>query len=377
MSYFDYCATTPVHPDVKKAILSTLEMDFGNPSSMHDLGRKAKQLVNISRKYVAEGIKANPEEIIFTSGATEATNLAIIGVMSALPTSKNHIITSQIEHHATLHTVEYLEKKGFEITSLPVSPQGLIDIQDLKEALRSETRLISIMMVNNEMGSVQPIQAIGKIAKEAGIIFHTDAVQGIGCCEIDVDALKVDLLSLSAHKIYGPKGIGALYIRDGILLNPILHGGSQEFKIRAGTENVPGIVGLGEAMNLVSEMKSSQKIKLLDLRNYFIKQLRSIVDNVIINGPEISAAPHIISVSFPNIDGEMLIFNLNRYGFQASLGSACNAESIEPSHVLLAMGLPLEQIDGTIRFSLGYPTTKTEIDKLINKLPDLLDASSF
>jgi len=370
--YFDHCATTPVHPAVRDAMLPALEGVFGNPSSMHSYGFTAKSGIEGARETTARGIGASGEEIFFTSGATEATNLALIGGANALPAEKKHIITSNIEHHATLHTAETLAAKGFEVTFLPVDQKGIISIESVETAVRPETGLISIMMVNNEVGSVQDIAAIGKIARRHGIVFHTDAVQAINYFEIDVDLLGVDLLSLSAHKIYGPKGIGALYRRKGTPILPLMQGGAQESGLRPGTENVPGIFGLGAAMALRNENHSQHAEYCQTKHQELIQVLKGVSPGCIINGPAEQAAPHILSVSFPNANGELLLFHLNQLGVSVSMGSACTSQSIEPSHVLQAMGLPEKQIDGTLRVSIGWQTTIDEIHELGNILSDIL-----
>ncbi|MDP1713690.1 MAG: cysteine desulfurase family protein [Anaerolineales bacterium] len=360
--YLDYCATTPVHPKVRNSMLRCLDTDFGNPSSMHWAGNDSRQILTRARTEVAEGIGCRPGEIIFTSGATEADNLAFFGTMRLFPPKKAHLITSAIEHHAILHAAKRLEHEGYSVTYLPVDGRGLVEPEDVRRAIRPETKLISIMYVNNEVGSVQPIAEIGRIARESNIKFHTDAVQAIGLFDVNVDDLNVDLLSLSAHKIYGPKGIGALYVRSGLELTPMIVGGPQEHSLRAGTENVPGIVGLGAAMNLVRQHRAGERTHLLGLRKYLVNGLQTISPAVIVNGLEEKIASHILSISFVGADTEMMLIRLNGEGIAVSLGSACNSKSIEPSHVLTAMKLPQEQIESTLRISLGMPTTQEELD---------------
>ncbi len=296
--YLDYCATTPVHSSVREKISRALDADFGNPSSMHWAGKDSKQLMTQARADVAEGIGCIPDEIIFTSGATEADNLALFGTLRLYPAEKAHFITSAIEHHAILHTAAHLEREGYSVTYLPVDENGLVNSEDVRHAIRPETKLISIMYVNNEVGSIQPIAEIGRIAREYNVWFHTDAVQAIGLFDVNVDDLNVDLLSLSAHKIYGPKGIGALYIRSGLELTPMVVGGPQERSLRAGTENVPGIVGLGAAMNLVSQHRADERARLLGLRKYLVNGLQTIGPAVIVNGLDDKIASHILSISF-------------------------------------------------------------------------------
>ena len=370
--YLDYCATTPVHPNVRNKMLYALDRDFGNPSSMHWAGKDSRQLVDQARIDVSRGIGCRPAEVLFTSGATEADNLSLFGILRQFPWNEAHLITSAVEHHAILHAARHLEHEGFSVTYLPVDKYGCVDVDDVRRAIRPETKLISIMYVNNEVGSVQPINEIGRIAREHNILFHTDAVQAIGLYDVNVDDMNVDLLSLSAHKIYGPKGIGALYVRTGVALSPMLFGGTQEGSLRAGTENVPGIVGLGAAMNLVCEHRTQERARLLELRKSLINGLQSIGSEVIVNGPQQAVAPHILSISFIGADAEMMLIRLSNEGVAVSLGSACNSESVEPSHVLTAMKLPQEQIESTLRFSLGMPTTKSEVDIFLEAITRVL-----
>ena len=373
--YFDYCATTPLHPQVRQAMAVSLDEAYGNPSSMHLMGQRARHMVDKARLKVASEIGATSEEIIFTSGATEANNMALLGVMQALAPEKNHLITSAIEHHAILHTAQALENKGFQVSYLPVDKYGRVDPDEVRGAIREDTGLISIMLVNNETGAIQPVPQISQIAHKHGILMHTDAVQALGCLTVNVDALGADLMSLSAHKIYGPKGIGALYLRQGTPIQPLLHGGSQERKLRPGTENVPGIVGLGAAVELVSQQRPQAAERLTQLRALLVQGLQDTFPGVIINGPKEQVSPHVVSVSFPGVVGEMLLFHLSRLGIAASMGSACTAEDIEPSHVLMAMGLPLAQIEGTLRLSMGYATTTNEIEQMLTSLLQVIAAS--
>lgn len=373
--YFDYCATTPIHPSVRQEMAPVLEGIFGNPSSMHNAGTVARSQVETAREIVAVGIGASPDEIIFTSGATEANNLTLIGATQAFPENKHHIIVSAIEHHSTLHTAAALADRGFQVTYLPVDYQGLISLTNLEAAIRPETGLISIMMANNEVGSVQDISSIGKIAQKHDLLFHTDAVQSINCFEIDVMQFNIDMLSLSAHKIYGPKGVGALYIRKGTQLDPIFFGGAQERKIRPGTENVPGIVGLGAAMRIRNEKYQTRSKQLFFLRKELIKIISKINPLVIFNGPVEQIAPQILSVCFPEINGELLLYHLNQRGVSISMGSACTSESLEPSHVLNAMSLSAEQIEGTLRISFGDFTQVDDLYKLGEILTDVLPKS--
>jgi cysteine desulfurase len=367
--YLDYCATTPVAPEVRAAMLPTLEGLYGNPSSLHWLGREAGELVERARAQVAESVGAAPNEVCFTSGATEADNLALAGVLRARAPSGGHLISCQTEHHAVLHTAEALARGGYAVTFLPVDFGGMVDPDDVRRAMRPDTALISIMMVNNEVGTIQPVKEIAAIAREHGAIMHTDAVQAVGLFDVDMAELDVDLLALSGHKVYGPKGVGALLVREGTPLAPILFGGPQEGQRRAGTENVTGIVGLGAAMALAAARRADEMARLTRLRAYLVEGLLAAIPGAVCNGPPSGCAPHIASLSFPGADAEMILFRLNAEGIAASMGSACNAESIEPSHVLVAMGLPRAQAESTLRFSLGHPTTPDEIDYLLEVLP--------
>lgn len=370
--YLDYCATTPVHSSARNAMLHVLDAGFGNPSSLHWAGKDVRDLVDQSRLDVANGIGCRPAEIVFTSGATEADNLALFGTLRLFPRNEAHLITSAIEHHAILHAAQHLEQDGYTVTYLPVDGRGLVNPEDVRKAIRPQTKLISIMSVNNEVGSIQPVVEIGRLAREHDIRFHTDAVQAVGLFDVNVDELNVDMLSLSAHKIYGPKGIGALYIRSGIELAPMIMGGPQENSLRAGTENVPGIVGLGAAMNLVREQRAEERGRLMGLRQYLVNGLQALGPGVIVNGGEGTSAPHVVSVSFTGMDAEMMQIRLNNDGIAVSLGSACNSKSIEPSHVLTAMHLTQEQIESTLRISLGMPTTKDELDTLLDAVSRIM-----
>jgi len=370
--YLDYCATTPIHAFVREQMFRALDASFGNPSSMHWAGADSKQLIKQARADVADGIGCLADEIIFTSGATEADNLALFGTLRLFPSDKAHLITSSIEHHAILHAAQLLERDGYSVTYLPVDEHGLVNPEDVRRAIRPETKLISIMHVNNEVGSIQPIAEIGRIAREYNVRYHTDAVQAIGLFDVNVDDLNVDLLSLSAHKIYGPKGIGALFVRSGLELAPMIVGGPQERSLRAGTENVPGIAGLGAALNLVRGHRTEERARLLGLRKYLIIGLQAIGLAVIVNGLEEKTAPHVLSISFVGVDAEMMLIRLNGEGVAVSLGSACNSKSIEPSHVLTAMKLPQEQIESTLRISLGMPTSKDELDTLLDVITRVL-----
>jgi cysteine desulfurase len=372
--YLDYAATTPVHPEVRAAVLSALDGTFGNPSSSHWAGQAAAQRVEQARAEVAARIGAPPATICFTSGATESDNLALLGLMRCRPPDAAHLITSAIEHHAILHAARQLEREGYAVTYVPVDGQGLVDPDAVRRAIQPTTALISIMLVNNEVGSVQPIQEIGEVARAHEVVFHTDAVQALGVMDISVDDLNVDLLSLSAHKIYGPKGVGALYIREGTPLSPTTFGGAQEQRRRAGTENVPGIVGLGTAARLTTECHQAERQHLHALRQQVLDGLGRRGLPVCVNGPGEAVAPHVVSLSFPHCDGEAMLFRLNAAGIAVSTGSACTSRSVEPSHVLTAMGLPREHIDGTLRLSLGYPTTPDEVDAFLDVIVEVVTA---
>jgi cysteine desulfurase len=371
--YLDYAATTPVHPDVLKAMLPFFTDAFGNPSSLYYYGQEAKAAVEDARNNVAVLVNAYGEEIVFTSGGGEANNFAIKGVAFAHAPSRNHIITSSIEHHAVLETCKFLEKIGFSVTYLPVDKYGLVDPDDVKRAINRKTALISIMYANNEIGTIEPIAEIGRIAREAGIYFHTDAVQAIRHIPLSVSELSVDLLSMSAHKLYVPKGVGALYIRKGVKLVPFMHGGAQEKGRRASTENVPGIVGFGKAVELARQEMSQEAERLTHLRDKFIKGILDRIEHCWINGHTLKRLPNNINVSIDFVEGESMLMNLDLEGICASTGSACSSPSLEPSHVLLALGLSYQQAHGSLRFSLGKWTTDDEIEQVLNVLPGIVN----
>lgn len=372
--YLDHTATTPVHPDVVTSMHRVLDSVFGNPSSLHAFGREAKEYLEDSRMKVANLIGALPEEIVFTSGGTEADNLAILGVAYAYQKQGNHIITSSIEHHAVLDTCQALSQNGFEVTYLSVDQDGFIDPDDVRKALRKETILISIMHANNEIGTIEPIEEIARIARENGVIFHTDAVQTAGHIPVNVERLGVDLLSLSAHKFYGPKGAGALYVRNGIQLVPVLHGGGQERNRRAGTENLPGIVGLGKAAEIAARELDTQSVSVKRLRDRLIKGIEERIPNVKLNGHPVRRLPQNAHFSFAGVDGSLLLRNLDMQGIAASAGSACSSGALHPSHVLLAIGLPLELASASLRLTLGRANTEEDIDYCLDVLPKLVAA---
>ncbi len=370
--YLDYAATTPTHPDVIKAMLPYFTEAFGNPSSIHSYGQEAKGAIEEARVKVASLISARGEEIVFTSGGTEADNFAIKGVAFANESKGNHIITSSIEHHAVIETCKFLEKRGFRVTYLPVDGYGLVSLDDVRKAITAKTILISVMHANNEMGTIEPIAEIDKIAKEAGVYFHTDAVQAVGHIPVDVDELGVDLLSMSAHKLYGPKGIGALYIRKGTKLTPFMHGGEQERRRRASTENVPGIVGFGKAAELARQEMSEEVERLTYLRDRLVKGFLERIDHTRLNGHPIMRLPNNVNVSVDFVEGESMLLNLDLESICASTGSACSSSSLEPSHMLLAIGLSHEQAHGSLRFSLGKWTTEDEIERVLDVLPSVV-----
>jgi len=367
--YLDYAATTPPHPEVVAAMLPYLTEVFGNPSGIYACGQEAKGAIEEARGKIAELIGAKDDEIIFTSGGTEADNFALKGVALANESKGKHIITSTIEHHAVIETAKFLERRGFKVTYLPVDSCGLVDPEGVKRAITDKTILISVMQANNEVGTIEPITEIGKIAKEAGIYLHTDAVQTVGHTPVDVNQLRVDLLSISAHKLYGPKGIGALYIRKGTKLLPFMHGGEQERGWRASTENVPGIVGLGRAAELALQEMTGEAERLTQLRDKLIDGIRERIDHSRLNGHPLKRLPNNVNVSIEFVEGESLCLNLDLEGICAATGSACSSSSLEPSHVLLAMGLPPEHAHGSLRFTLGKWTTEEDIDRVLEVLP--------
>ncbi len=371
--YFDYAATTPTDSEVVKAMLPYFTETFGNPSSIYSYGQEAKGAIEEARIKVADLIGAREEEIIFTSGGTEADNFAIKGIAYANEPRGNHIITSSIEHHAVGEPCKFLEKRGFRITYLPVDQYGLVDPGDVKKAITDRTILISVMHANNEVGTVEPIAEIGRIAREAGVYFHTDAVQTVGHITVNVNELGTDLLSMSAHKLYGPKGVGALYVRKGTKITPFMHGGEQEKGRRASTENVPGIVGLGRAVELAQQEMDQEASRLASLRDRLIKGLLERIDHIYLNGHPQKRLPNNVNVCIDFIEGESMLLNLDLEGICVSTGSACTSSSLEPSHVLLAMGVAHEQAHGSLRFSLGKWNTEEDINQVLETLPRIVD----
>lgn len=371
--YLDYSATTPVKQEVLNEMIPYFTEKFGNPSSLYEIGAEAKEAITKARGQVADLIGAKPQEVIFTSCGSESDNWALISTAHWKQAKGNHIITTKIEHHAILHTCKALENEGFEVTYLGVGPDGRIDLNELEAAITDKTILISIMMVNNEMGAIQPIKEAAAIAKEHGILFHTDAVQAAGNVHIDVSDLGVDMLSLSSHKIYGPKGIGAMYIRKGVALPAFLHGGAQEMRKRAGTENVPYIVGFGKAAELAGEILDEHIEKLTELRDYFIAQVLEKIPYVDINGGMEHRHPGNANLAFNFIEGESLLLMLDYHGISVSTGSACSSKSLEPSHVLSALGMPVEKIHGSLRFTVGDFTTKEDLDYTVECLAKIVE----
>ena len=370
--YLDHAATTPTDPEVVEAMLPYLSDVFGNPSSIHSFGQEAKSAVEEARDKIAALIGGRGEEIVFTGGGTEADNFAIKGTAYANEGKGNHIITTPIEHHAVMETCKFLQGRGFEVTYLPVDGYGLVDPQDVKKAITDKTILISVMHANNEVGTIEPIAEIGKIAREAGIYFHTDAVQAVGHIPVKVDELGVDMLAMSAHKLYGPKGVGALYIRKGTKLISFMHGGEQERRRRAGTENVPAIVGLGKAAEVAQREMNAEAKRLISLRDRLIKGLMGQIEHSRLNGHPTQRLPNNVNVSIEFVEGESMLLNLDLEGIAASTGSACSSSSLEPSYVLLAMGLSHELAHGSLRFSLGRETTEGDIARVLEVSPRII-----
>ncbi|MEW4370893.1 cysteine desulfurase family protein [Paenibacillus kandeliae] len=372
--YLDHAASTPVHPEVAQHMLNVMTGTHGNASSVHSFGRAAKQIVSRARDLISNRLGCHPNELVFTAGGTESDNLALFGVAEALKEQGRHIITSQIEHHAVLHACEVLEKRGYTITYLPVDPHGRVSLDELRAAIRPDTILISIMFGNNEVGTLQPIEEIGQLAREHSILFHTDAVQALGGVMINCNELPVDMISFSAHKINGPQGIGALYVRQGTKLEPLLHGGLQERKRRAGTENLAGIAGFGKAVELATDKLEQRHNELALLRRHFLEQLEEKAgrEAFVINTPLEQSLPHILNVSFPGTTSETMLMNLDMEQIAAASGSACTSGSLELSHVLQAMNLPQNVQQSAIRFSFGLGNTTQEIEQTAQKIATIL-----
>ena len=368
--YLDNSATTPVAPEVLHAVMPYFREEYGNASSLHEAGRAARNAVEKSRATISDLLGVDPREIVFTAGATEANNLALIGAFLSAPAEKRHLVISSLEHHAVLHTAEWLETQGAEVSILEVDSSGRIDPATLAETLRDDTLLVSIMAGNNEIGTLQPIAEIGAICKERGVLFHTDAVQAFGKVPLPMDV--IDMLSVSAHKLHGPKGVGFLFARKGIKLTPILHGGGHERGLRSGTENVPGIVGLAEAARLAFSEQAETVGRMRDFRDRMIETVLRL-PGTRLNGHRTESLPHITNFSFEGIEGESLIMRLDAQGIAASTGSACSSPNLEASHVLVAIGVPLAMAHGSLRISTGRQTTSDEIDRFLEVLPGVVE----
>lgn len=368
MIYLDNAATTKMDPEVVESMLPYLTNEYGNPSAVYSLGSAGKKAVNESRRKIAELIGARPEEIYFTSGGTEADNWAVIAAAESCREKGKHIITTKIEHHAVIHTCRYLERNGFQITWLDVDENGMVKVEELEKAVRPDTVLISVMFANNEIGTIEPVGQIGRLARERGILFHTDAVQAFGQIPVDVEGLCIDMLSASAHKINGPKGTGMLYIRSGLRMPALLHGGAQERNRRAGTENVPGIVGFGAAAARAQRIMREKAEKERELRDYLIRRIEEEIPYCRLNGHRTERLPGNVNFSFRFIEGESLLILLDMKGVCASSGSACTSGALDPSHVLLAIGLKEEEAHGSLRLTLSEENTKEEMDTVVEYL---------
>jgi cysteine desulfurase len=368
--YLDHAATTPLDPRVKKAMDVFWSEKFGNPSSLYKEGREAKRALNGARADIAKIINSRSEEIIFTNGGTESDNLAIFGIVNK--NKKGHIITTKFEHHAVLNSIKFLEKNGFNVTWLDVGKEGIVDPKDVERALKPNTVLVSVMYANNEIGTIQPIKEIGKILKKHPAVFHTDACQAAGYLDLNVEKLGVDMMTINGSKMYGPKGIGFLYVKKGVKLQPFLHGGEQEKKLRPGTENVPAIVGLAEALKIAQKEKNNEVKRLTSLRGYFIKRLTTEIPKTFLNGHPQLRLPNNINISVLGTEGEAVLLYLDEHGVSCSTGSACSSESLEPSHVIMALKKPHEYGHGSLRFTLGRKTTKKEIDYVMKILPEVV-----
>ena len=373
IKYFDHAATTKMSKEVLEAMMPYLTDYYGNASSVYSIGRKSREAVEAAREKVAAAIGAKAKEIYFTAGGSESDNTIIKGVAKAKKNKGNHIITSKIEHPAVLETCKQLEKEGFEVTYLDVDSRGVVDLEQLKASIKPETILISVMFANNEIGTIQPIKEIGAIAKENHVLFHTDAVQAVGNTPIDVKEMNIDFLSMSAHKFYGPKGVGAMYIRTGVVIDKLIAGGHQERSKRAGTENVPGIVGMGKAIEIACSSIEKNAAYLSGLRNYFMDEVGKRIPHIRKNSNTDCCLPGTANISFKYIEGESLLFMLDAKGICASSGSACTSGSLDPSHVLLAIGVPVEVAHGSLRISIGLENTKEDIDYLLDCLSEIVE----
>lgn len=370
--YLDYAATTPLLFEVYEAMKPYLFDKFANPSSIHSMGLEAREAIEESRKIVAEILGAVPEEIIFTSGGSESNNLAIKGVAYAMKEKGNHLITSKIEHHAVLEPFHFLQKQGFEVTFLSVDRYGMVDPDDLKKAITKKTILVSIMHANNEIGTIEPIEEIGRVCKEKGVYLHTDAVQSFGAIDTNVNNLNVDLLSISAHKFYGPKGVGVLYVKKGTRIESLIHGGAQEWGRRASTHNVPGIVGMAKAAEIAHKERKVRSNHAKNLRDKLIKNFLERIEDIRLNGHPEKRLPNNCHIVVKFIEGEALIMRLDEVGIEAATGSACSSGSLEPSHVLTTIGVSAEDARGSLRLTIGYPTTEEDIDYVIERLPGIV-----
>ncbi|MGA7918777.1 MAG: cysteine desulfurase family protein [Candidatus Acidiferrales bacterium] len=371
--YLDYNATTPVDPAVLEAMLPYFAGIFGNANSIHTPGQRGRVAVDMARESVARLLGARPSEIVFTCGGTEADNLALFGVITPCSQPRKHLVTTTIEHHAILHSAQALEKQGVDVTYVPADRNGIVDPDDIREAIRPETVLVSVMLANNELGTIQPIEEIGRIAAEQDVYFHCDAVQAAGKLPVDINCLGVDLLSISAHKFYGPKGVGALYVRTGTELGPLFYGGHHEGDRRPGTENVPGIVGLGKAADLAMKNLDSDAVRLSALRDRFESALLNAIRGVRVNGKGGQRTANTSNLCFEAAGGEALVIALDLQGIACSTGAACSSGAVEPSHVLSAIGLSPDQARSSLRFSLGHPTTAEEIEHAIQVIPPVVE----
>ena len=371
--YVDNAATTKIEEAVLEEMLPYLKEEYGNPSSIYALGRRARKAIEIAREQVAKVIHAKPNEIYFTGCGSEADNMALKGIIYANQKKGNHIITSQIEHPAILDTCKMLEKQGYTVNNVPVDENGIIQLETLEKAITEKTILISVMFANNEIGTIQPIKEISKIAKKYGILFHTDAVQAVGNIEIDVQELGIDILSMSGHKFHGPKGVGALYVRSGVTFEKFMNGGHQERNKRAGTENVASIVGMGKAITLANEHLEENRQKMEELRECYFEQITQRVPYIKVNGDRKNRLPGNANISFQFIEGESLLLNLDMKGICASSGSACTSGSLDPSHVLLAIGLPHELAHGSLRVTFSKDNTKEEVDYIVNSIVEIVE----
>ena len=373
MIYLDNAATTKTAPEVVSAMLPYFSEEYGNPSSVYGFASKNKTAITVAREQIAEAINANAADIYFTAGGTESDNWALKEAFEAYQHKGNHIITTKIEHHAILHSCEWLERQGARITYIDVDEHGIVRLDELEKAITDETILISVMLANNEIGTIQPIKEIGAIAKAHGILFHTDAVQAFGQVPIDTQEMNIDMLSASGHKIHGPKGIGILYIKKGVKIRSFIHGGAQERKRRAGTENVPGIIGMATATKLAVDTMSERTTKEIELRDYLIERILKEIPYTRLNGDEIKRLPNNANISFRFIEGESLLIMLDMVGICGSSGSACTSGSLDPSHVLLAIGLPHEIAHGSLRLTLSEETTKEELDTVVEELKKIVE----